>query len=344
LDDSSLARVSVLALQVLPGQEQEFLTLVDQLGDVFRERGYGFATLLQDSGDPRLYYHLRTWASGDALARCHDDAAVQSLWAQLTRTMRFTNLVGMAQPVDPWAVAAGRTRRDRRSAAERRAAAERRLLDLRPPGEERRSEERRRPQPRRTGLERRGRPERRVGERRVLPERRQTQIAGWSAEHRQGERRTGHRRQGGDRRGAPAAELGTRSESARAAVLVRAARAARNRATAPFSGFKVGAAVETLDGAIVTGCNIENATYGLTICAERVAVFKALSDGRRGIRRVAIVTDMPNGTMPCGACRQILWEFGGDLEVVTANLVEEKGRYRLKDLLPLAFDASSLAR
>jgi len=124
--------------------------------------------------------------------------------------------------------------------------------------------------------------------------------------------------------------------------LIAAARQARRHARAAFSSFKVGAALETRDGAIVTGCNIENATYGLTICAERVAMFKAVSEGRRHFRRVAIVADTQVPTPPCGACRQILWEFGGDLEVVLANLRRQHGRYRLSDLLPLPFDARIL--
>jgi cytidine deaminase len=124
--------------------------------------------------------------------------------------------------------------------------------------------------------------------------------------------------------------------------LVIAARAARENAVARFSGFKVGAALETTDGTIVTGCNIENATYGLTICAERVAMFKALSEGHRSFARVAVVADTSDPTPPCGACRQILWEFGGDLEVVLASLSELKGAYRMKDLLPLPFDARLL--
>src|SRR5262249_27590040 len=124
--------------------------------------------------------------------------------------------------------------------------------------------------------------------------------------------------------------------------LVEAARRAREHAVAQFSTFKVGAALETIDGTIVTGCNVENATYGLTICAERVAMFKALSEGHRAFARVAIVADTEDPTPPCGACRQILWEFGGDLEVILANLTQEKGVHRLKDLLPLPFDARLL--
>jgi cytidine deaminase len=128
-----------------------------------------------------------------------------------------------------------------------------------------------------------------------------------------------------------------------AAALVRAARDARRRAHATYSGFKVGAALETHGGAIVTGCNIENATYGLTICAERVAMFKALSDGHRRFRRVAVVADTGAPTPPCGACRQILWEFGGNLEVVLANLRRETARLQLRDLLPLPFDGTILS-
>ena len=126
------------------------------------------------------------------------------------------------------------------------------------------------------------------------------------------------------------------------AALVDAARHARQHAVAGYSRFKVGAALETADGTIVTGCNIENATYGLTICAERVAMFKALSEGHRAFRRVAVVADTSDPTPPCGACRQILWEFGGDLEVVLANLTDEKGVYQLATLLPLPFDGRLL--
>lgn len=121
-------------------------------------------------------------------------------------------------------------------------------------------------------------------------------------------------------------------------MLVGAARAARRHASARFSGFKVGAALETLDGTVVTGCNIENATYGLTVCAERVAMFKALSEGHRRFTRIAIVADTEAPTPPCGACRQVLWEFGGDLEVTLANLTRVTGVHQLHDLLPLPFD------
>jgi len=127
-----------------------------------------------------------------------------------------------------------------------------------------------------------------------------------------------------------------------ASELVKAARRARRHARAEYSHFKVGAALETADGTIVTGCNIENATYGLTVCAERVAMWKALSEGHRRFRRIAVVADTADPTPPCGPCRQILWEFGGDLEVILANLRTEKGRHKLSALLPLPFDARLL--
>jgi len=125
-------------------------------------------------------------------------------------------------------------------------------------------------------------------------------------------------------------------------ALVAAARAARDHAVADYSHFKVGAALETADGTIVTGCNIENATYGLTLCAERVAIFKALSEGHRSFRRIAVVADTEEPTPPCGACRQIMWEFGGNLEVILANLHRVAGHHQMRDLFPLPFDKGLL--
>jgi len=124
--------------------------------------------------------------------------------------------------------------------------------------------------------------------------------------------------------------------------LVAAARRARENAEARFSNFKVGAALQAADGSVISGCNIENATYGLTICAERVAMFKALSDGHRAFTRIVIVADTETLTPPCGACRQVLWEFGGNLEIVLANLKADKSKHMLKNLLPLPFDARLL--
>ena len=139
-------------------------------------------------------------------------------------------------------------------------------------------------------------------------------------------------------------DLGSGIRDPKGADLIAAARAAREHACADFSHFKVGAAIETADGTIVTGCNIENATYGLTVCAERVAMFKALSEGHREFRRMVVVAPPEAPTPPCGACRQILWEFAGDLEIVLANLNGETGRHRLTELLPQPFDARLLNR
>jgi cytidine deaminase len=134
--------------------------------------------------------------------------------------------------------------------------------------------------------------------------------------------------------------LGTRDSKVE--ELIAAARAVREHACADFSHFKVGAALETADGTIVTGCNFENATYGLTMCAERVAIFKALSEGHRAFRRMVVVAPPEAPTPPCGACRQVLWEFAGDLEVILANLSGETGRHRIGELLPQPFDARLL--
>ena len=125
-------------------------------------------------------------------------------------------------------------------------------------------------------------------------------------------------------------------------ALIEAALQARENAHAPFSKFKVGAALEDETGRIHTGCNVENATYGLTVCAERVAVFKAISEGARKFRRIAVVADTDVLTPPCGACRQILWEFCGDIEVILANLRGKTETLRLRDLFPRPFDASYL--
>jgi len=124
--------------------------------------------------------------------------------------------------------------------------------------------------------------------------------------------------------------------------LASAALAARENAHAPYSHFRVGAALEDASGLVHTGCNVENATYGLTLCAERVAVFKAISEGARKFRRIAIAADTEELTPPCGACRQILWEFCGDIEITLLNLRGKSEMLQLKDLFPRAFDASYL--
>ena len=120
--------------------------------------------------------------------------------------------------------------------------------------------------------------------------------------------------------------------------LLAAAAGARAFARAEYSGFLVGAALETLDGTIVTGCNIENATYGLTLCAERVALVKALSEGHTAFTRLAVVAEGPAPVPPCGPCRQLLWEYCGDLEIILGNRESLTGRYQLLSLLPLPFD------
>lgn len=124
--------------------------------------------------------------------------------------------------------------------------------------------------------------------------------------------------------------------------LIAAARAARENAHAPFSHFRVGAAVRAKSGRIFAGCNIENASYGLTICAERVAIFKAISEGEGEFSAIAVVTDAEALTPPCGACRQIIWEFCGDVPVILANLRGKVERERSLDLLPRPFDSSHL--
>lgn len=126
--------------------------------------------------------------------------------------------------------------------------------------------------------------------------------------------------------------------------LLIAATAARNKAFAPYSQFKVGAAVETVDGQIISGCNVEMASYGLTMCAERVALFKAVSDGQRKFRRIAVVTDTPQIVTPCGACRQVIWELAGDIEVTLRTLKGDQYVISANELLPYAFDATVLQK
>ena len=130
--------------------------------------------------------------------------------------------------------------------------------------------------------------------------------------------------------------------TARQRKLLNRARRARANAYAPFSKFKVGAALETTTGRIYTGCNIENASYGLTLCAERVAIFQAVAAGERRFRRLAVAADTARLTPPCGACRQIIWEFCGDVEIVLADLRGRSAVRRMKKLLPEPFDSSLL--
>jgi len=124
--------------------------------------------------------------------------------------------------------------------------------------------------------------------------------------------------------------------------LIKAATDVRENAYAPFSEFKVGSALETDDGQIIVGSNVESASYGLTVCAERVAVWNAISQGKRKIKRIAVVADTESLTPPCGVCRQIIWEFGGDIPVLLANLKGKSETVQMKDLLPRAFDTKFL--
>lgn len=126
--------------------------------------------------------------------------------------------------------------------------------------------------------------------------------------------------------------------------LVEAATAARLQSVAPFSDFMVGAAVRTDSGKVYTGCNVESASYGLTVCAERVAIWKALSEGERQFTELAVVADTETLTPPCGTCRQIIWEFARNAKIVFANLNGRKQVFDIRELLPDAFDARFLKR
>ena len=121
-------------------------------------------------------------------------------------------------------------------------------------------------------------------------------------------------------------------------ALIAAAKRYRGNAVSRRSGFSVGAAIEDEDGKIWGGCNVENSTYGLTVCAERVAIWKALSEGVRRFRAVAVVTGADDPTPPCGACRQILWEFAGDVPVIMVTEGGKKKHFQLAELFPEPFD------
>jgi len=124
--------------------------------------------------------------------------------------------------------------------------------------------------------------------------------------------------------------------------LIAAAQRARDQSIAPFSHFKVGAAVETADGKVYIGCNIESASFGLTVCAERVAIWKALSEGERNFTALAVVADTESLTPPCGTCRQIIWEFCKEATITLANLDGGREVVHIQELLPRAFDARFL--
>ena len=126
------------------------------------------------------------------------------------------------------------------------------------------------------------------------------------------------------------------------AELVRRAREVMKNAYAPYSKFHVGAAIEADDGTMHVGCNVENASYGLTICAERMAVGAAVAAGKRSLKRVAVATAVEPPATPCGACRQLLAEFGLDLEIIAAGPSSER-RWKLRELLPEAFTRDALS-
>jgi cytidine deaminase len=125
------------------------------------------------------------------------------------------------------------------------------------------------------------------------------------------------------------------------AVLVAAARAAQRNAHCPYSHFHVGAAIEAADGKSYAGCNVESASYGLTICAERMALGAMVTAGGKGIRRIVVTTDVDPPAAPCGACRQLLAEFGLDFEVIAVGKTTER-RWTLRQLLPDAFTRETL--
>ena len=223
--------------------------------------------------------------------------------------------------------------------ADRRQGTERRGGDDRRTGQDRRgSQDRREPGDRRSGHDRRrsDRRARDVGPPSGVPERR------GGTDRRASERRSGRDRR--DETGWAALQLDhvVVEPLAFEDELVAAARGVRWLARARYSGFQVGAALETIDGHIITGCNIENASYGLTICAERVALVKALSEGHEVFTRIAIVTAAGRPTTPCGACRQLLWEYCGDIQVILASPTEVVRRHQLGRLLPAPFDHTSL--
>ena len=126
--------------------------------------------------------------------------------------------------------------------------------------------------------------------------------------------------------------------------LIEVAKQARLQSVAPFSDFKVGAAVRTESGKVYSGCNVESASYGLTVCAERVAIWKALSEGERKFTELAVVADTDTLTPPCGTCRQIIWEFARGAKIVFANLAGQSELFNITELLPHAFDARFLKK
>jgi cytidine deaminase len=192
-------------------------------------------------------------------------------------------------------------------------------------------------------VERRGESERRGQDDRRRARRNEARAGRYNpADRRRADRRSGKERRDDSAWQPVPLEASAMDDPRGEAALVAAATDARTRAHAQYSGFKVGAALETPDGDVVTGCNIENATYGLTLCAERVALVKALSDGLEIFTRIAVVADTADPTPPCGPCRQLLWEYCGDIDIILANLSGPTARLRLSALLPMPFDGRLL--
>ena len=119
--------------------------------------------------------------------------------------------------------------------------------------------------------------------------------------------------------------------------LISEAKKARENAVAPFSKYKVGAALVTKSGKVYRGCNVENCTYGLTVCAERVALLTALAAGERDFTAIAVVSQSDQPATPCGPCRQLMWEYCGDIDVTIANLTGKRADYKLSTLFPHPF-------
>ena len=292
-----------MALEVSDGEEREFLALTGQLQAMVRNKGYGTNQLLQDGSHPRRYYDIRIWKNADAAAKAEADGDINGLRRDLAKHLHSTPLVDVAWAVEMGLAAAGPWQ-ERRMLTDRRAGGDRRVQSIAFNG-----------------------PDRRVGPDRRATARRTIEPLNLTFGDAQRKSLQG-----------PALAVAQGGRDSHANV-IQAARIARERALAAFSDFKVGAAIETADGRIITGCNIENSTYGLTMCAERVAIFKAISEGHRAFKRIVVVADTTQPTSPCGACRQVLWEFAGNIEVILADLTNIKTTHQLKDLLPHPFDA-----
>ena len=302
-----------MALEVSDGQEREFLALTGQLQAMVRNKGYGTNQLLQDGSHPRRYYDIRIWKNADAAAKAEADGDIDGLRRDLAKHLHSTPLVDVAWAVEMGLAAAGPWQ-ERRTLDDRRVAGDRRVQSIAF-----------------SGPDRRGGTDRRTAARRAVAPHALSRVEGLSLTFGDAQRKSLEGPSSIVNHAPSIADERTR--------IVQAARIARERAIAAFSDFKVGAALETADGRIITGCNIENSTYGLTMCAERVAIFKALSEGHRSFTRIAVVADTSQPTSPCGACRQMLWEFAGNIDVILADLNTIKTTHELKDLLPHAFDA-----